>query len=59
MMFQLPTLLMIQLPLLLMIQTPLLLVSPIITTANDPIFRTLGHVEESFPVILHSFIRNA
>ncbi len=50
---------MFQLPTLLMIQTPLLLVSPIITTANDPIFWTLGHVEESFPAISHSFIRNA
>ena len=52
------SLIMIQLPPLLMIQTPQLLVTPIITTANDPIFCTLGHVEESFPVTLHSFIRN-
>ena len=50
---------MFQLPTLLIIQTPLLLETPIITTANDPIFCTLGLVEESFPAILHSFIRNA
>ena len=50
---------MIQLPLLIMIQTPLLLETPIITTANDLIFCTLGHVEESFPAISHSFICNA
>jgi len=33
---------------LLMIQTPQLLVTPIITTANDPIFCTLGHVRNLF-----------